>query len=106
MAEGDGHTRNILIEHNLRLVAHIVQDIVNTNRRQEKGILFVVEGCEVKWDEQSSICRVLIRSNLSSVNIKKCLIISPDSIVIGRFMTFIDLSQWCVSFWGSSLFTD
>ncbi|OAB32304.1 hypothetical protein PMSM_16985 [Paenibacillus macquariensis subsp. macquariensis] len=25
MAEGDGHARNMLIEHNLRLVAHIVK---------------------------------------------------------------------------------
>ena len=27
MAEGDSHARNMLIEHNLRLVAHIVKNL-------------------------------------------------------------------------------
>ena len=30
MAEGDAHARNMLIEHNLRLVAHIVKKFENT----------------------------------------------------------------------------
>ena len=30
MAEGDEHARNMLIEHNLRLVAHIVKKFENT----------------------------------------------------------------------------
>ena len=32
MAEGDSHARNMLIEHNLRLVAHIVKKFENTGR--------------------------------------------------------------------------
>jgi RNA polymerase sporulation-specific sigma factor len=35
MAEGDEHARNILIEHNLRLVAHIVKKFENTGEDSE-----------------------------------------------------------------------
>jgi RNA polymerase sporulation-specific sigma factor len=35
MAEGDMEARNILIEHNLRLVAHIVKKFENTGEDQE-----------------------------------------------------------------------
>src|SRR5690554_1688772 len=35
MAEGDPEARNILIEHNLRLVAHIVKKFENTGEDQE-----------------------------------------------------------------------
>ena len=35
MAEGDQNARNILIEHNLRLVAHIVKKFENTGEDQE-----------------------------------------------------------------------
>lgn len=35
MAEGDQHSRNMLIEHNLRLVAHIVKKFDNTGEDQE-----------------------------------------------------------------------
>ncbi|WP_160034576.1 RNA polymerase sporulation sigma factor SigK [Paenibacillus sp. An7] len=35
MAEGDGRSRNLLIEHNLRLVAHIVKKFDNTGEDQE-----------------------------------------------------------------------
>lgn len=35
MAEGDGHARNMLIEHNLRLVAHIVKKFENTGEDVE-----------------------------------------------------------------------
>ena len=35
MAEGDPEARNLLIEHNLRLVAHIVKKFENTGEDQE-----------------------------------------------------------------------
>ncbi|AJS57627.1 RNA polymerase sporulation sigma factor SigK [Paenibacillus sp. IHBB 10380] len=35
MSEGDGHARNLLIEHNLRLVAHIVKKFDNTGEDLE-----------------------------------------------------------------------
>lgn len=35
MAQGDEHARNMLIEHNLRLVAHIVKKFENTKEDQE-----------------------------------------------------------------------
>jgi RNA polymerase sporulation-specific sigma factor len=35
MAEGNAHSRNLLIEHNLRLVAHIVKKFDNTGEDQE-----------------------------------------------------------------------
>lgn len=35
MSEGDGHARNMLIEHNLRLVAHIVKKFENTGEDSE-----------------------------------------------------------------------
>lgn len=35
MAEGDSHARNMLIEHNLRLVAHIVKKFENTGEDSE-----------------------------------------------------------------------
>lgn len=35
MAEGDGEARNLLIEHNLRLVAHIVKKFENTGEDAE-----------------------------------------------------------------------
>ena len=35
MAEGDKHARNRLIEHNLRLVAHIVKKFENTGEDSE-----------------------------------------------------------------------
>lgn len=35
MAEGDEHARNMLIEHNLRLVAHIVKKFENTGEDPE-----------------------------------------------------------------------
>lgn len=35
MAEGDAHARNMLIEHNLRLVAHIVKKFENTGEDAE-----------------------------------------------------------------------
>ncbi len=35
MAEGDEHARNLLIEHNLRLVAHIVKKFENTGEDSE-----------------------------------------------------------------------
>src|SRR3954465_14055546 len=35
MAEGDAHARNMLIEHNLRLVAHIVKKFENTGEDSE-----------------------------------------------------------------------
>lgn len=35
MSEGDGDARNILIEHNLRLVAHIVKKFENTGEDTE-----------------------------------------------------------------------
>lgn len=35
MARGDRHARNVLIEHNLRLVAHIVKKFENTGEDQE-----------------------------------------------------------------------
>lgn len=35
MAEGDDHARNLLIEHNLRLVAHIVKKFENTGEDPE-----------------------------------------------------------------------
>lgn len=35
MVEGDQHARNVLIEHNLRLVAHIVKKFENTGEDQE-----------------------------------------------------------------------
>jgi RNA polymerase sporulation-specific sigma factor len=35
MSEGDGHARNMLIEHNLRLVAHIVKKFDNTGEDLE-----------------------------------------------------------------------
>ncbi len=35
MAEGDARSRNLLIEHNLRLVAHIVKKFDNTGEDQE-----------------------------------------------------------------------
>ena len=35
MGEGDGDARNILIEHNLRLVAHIVKKFENTGEDTE-----------------------------------------------------------------------
>lgn len=35
MAEGDHHARNMLIEHNLRLVAHIVKKFDNTGEDTE-----------------------------------------------------------------------
>ena len=35
MAEGDPHARNMLIEHNLRLVAHIVKKFENTGEDSE-----------------------------------------------------------------------
>jgi RNA polymerase sporulation-specific sigma factor len=35
MAEGDKHARNMLIEHNLRLVAHIVKKFENTGEDSE-----------------------------------------------------------------------
>src|SRR5690625_3870425 len=35
MAEGDPHSRNVLIEHNLRLVAHIVKKFDNTGEDTE-----------------------------------------------------------------------
>jgi RNA polymerase sporulation-specific sigma factor len=35
MAQGDGHARNMLIEHNLRLVAHIVKKFENTGEDSE-----------------------------------------------------------------------
>ena len=35
MAKGDEHARNMLIEHNLRLVAHIVKKFENTGEDSE-----------------------------------------------------------------------
>lgn len=35
MAEGDPEARNLLIEHNLRLVAHIVKKFENTREDTE-----------------------------------------------------------------------
>jgi RNA polymerase sporulation-specific sigma factor len=35
MAEGDEHARNVLVEHNLRLVAHIVKKFENTGEDSE-----------------------------------------------------------------------
>src|SRR5699024_2242232 len=35
MQEGDGEARNLLIEHNLRLVAHIVKKFENTREDNE-----------------------------------------------------------------------
>ena len=35
MAQGDENARNMLIEHNLRLVAHIVKKFENTKEDQE-----------------------------------------------------------------------
>lgn len=35
MAEGDPHARNMLVEHNLRLVAHIVKKFDNTGEDAE-----------------------------------------------------------------------
>lgn len=35
MAQGDEHARNMLIEHNLRLVAHIVKKFENTGKTQK-----------------------------------------------------------------------
>ncbi len=35
MAEGDEHARNMLIEHNLRLVAHIVKNSKTREKTQK-----------------------------------------------------------------------
>ncbi len=35
MAEGDEHARNMLIEHNLRLVAHIVKKLKTREKTQK-----------------------------------------------------------------------
>jgi hypothetical protein len=42
MANGDEHARGLLIEHNLRLVAHIVKKFDNTGE--------VTEGLDFHWD--------------------------------------------------------
>jgi RNA polymerase sporulation-specific sigma factor len=42
MAEGDKHARNMLIEHNLRLVAHIVKKFENTGENSE-ALKFIVQ---------------------------------------------------------------
>ncbi|MCP8616944.1 RNA polymerase sporulation sigma factor SigK [Salirhabdus salicampi] len=50
MQEGDQHARNMLIEHNLRLVAHIVKKYENTNEDQEDlisiGTIGLIKGIE------------------------------------------------------------
>ncbi|NRG35142.1 flagellar biosynthesis protein FliA [Bacillus circulans] len=50
MAEGDSHARNMLIEHNLRLVAHIVKKFENTGEDSEDlisiGTIGLIKGIE------------------------------------------------------------
>ncbi|MED5047254.1 RNA polymerase sporulation sigma factor SigK [Bacillus siamensis] len=50
MAEGDEHARNMLIEHNLRLVAHIVKKFENTGEDAEdlisSGTIGLIKGIE------------------------------------------------------------
>ncbi|WP_246199917.1 RNA polymerase sporulation sigma factor SigK [Salirhabdus euzebyi] len=50
MQEGDEHARNMLIEHNLRLVAHIVKKYENTREDQEDlisiGTVGLIKGIE------------------------------------------------------------
>ncbi|AFZ91499.1 sporulation sigma factor SigK [Bacillus velezensis AS43.3] len=50
MAEGDEHARNMLIEHNLRLVAHIVKKFENTGEDAEDlisiGTIGLIKGIE------------------------------------------------------------
>ncbi|MFC5713478.1 RNA polymerase sporulation sigma factor SigK [Thalassorhabdus alkalitolerans] len=50
MQEGDQHARNILIEHNLRLVAHIVKKFENTREDTEDlisiGTIGLIKGIE------------------------------------------------------------
>ncbi|SDI35155.1 RNA polymerase sporulation sigma factor SigK [Natribacillus halophilus] len=50
MKDGDEHARNMLIEHNLRLVAHIVKKFENTNEETEDlisiGTIGLIKGIE------------------------------------------------------------
>ncbi|MFZ3576462.1 RNA polymerase sporulation sigma factor SigK [Virgibacillus sp. DJP39] len=50
MQNGDGHARNMLIEHNLRLVAHIVKKFENTGEDMEDlisiGTIGLIKGIE------------------------------------------------------------
>ncbi|WP_197464684.1 RNA polymerase sporulation sigma factor SigK, partial [Bacillus nakamurai] len=50
MAQGDEHARNMLIEHNLRLVAHIVKKFENTGEDAEDlisiGTIGLIKGIE------------------------------------------------------------
>ncbi len=50
MAKGDEHARNMLIEHNLRLVAHIVKKFENTGEDAEDlisiGTIGLIKGIE------------------------------------------------------------
>lgn len=50
MGEGDPHARNMLIEHNLRLVAHIVKKFENTGEDSEDlisiGTIGLIKGIE------------------------------------------------------------
>ncbi len=50
MAKGDEHARNMLIEHNLRLVAHIVKKFENTGEDAEDlisiGTIRLIKGIE------------------------------------------------------------
>ncbi|AXF54584.1 flagellar biosynthesis protein FliA [Salicibibacter kimchii] len=50
MNEGDEHARNMLIEHNLRLVAHIVKKFESTNEDNEDlisiGTIGLIKGIE------------------------------------------------------------
>ena len=56
MAEGNQHSRNLLIEHNLRLVAHIVKKFDNTGEDLEDlisiGTIGLIKAIETFSAEQ------------------------------------------------------
>ncbi|HZG73405.1 MAG TPA: RNA polymerase sporulation sigma factor SigK [Chondromyces sp.] len=58
MAEGDAHARNMLIEHNLRLVAHIVKKFENTGEDPEDlisiGTIGLIKAIESYSDEKGT----------------------------------------------------
>lgn len=60
MAQGDENARNMLIEHNLRLVAHIVKKFENTKEDQEDlisigtiGLIKAIESYSPDYKELS-----------------------------------------------------
>jgi RNA polymerase sporulation-specific sigma factor len=66
MAEGNAHSHNLLIEHNLRLVAHIVKKFDNTGEDLEDLISIGMIGLIKAIDEAGDVRRPLHRERDSN----------------------------------------